>query len=132
MGFYLSPSGDYHEGDLLVGDTAVAQRPDTTFKYEGGAWVVDSTKKPVLYDTGLGWFMKTTPEAQLLFAQMAATILTNQSVLTSTALATFNAASCPIQDSDGESHPELSMYQAQATLASYGGFCAQLWFTQNS
>jgi hypothetical protein len=49
MGFFISQSGVYHEGDALPGDTAVAQRPSYFHKWVGGDWQLDLVEMRATY-----------------------------------------------------------------------------------
>lgn len=44
MGYYVSQGGDYHEGDMLPGDTEVPQRPDAMHIWSGTVWVYVATE----------------------------------------------------------------------------------------
>jgi hypothetical protein len=44
MGFYVTPQGQYYEGDQQGDDEAVPPRPSSIYKWENGGWNLDHDK----------------------------------------------------------------------------------------
>lgn len=102
MGSYINASLAYHEGDPIVGDTAVPQRPDSTYDWTGSAWVVNSSRLPVLYATGLGWSMGIDQACLDAYNNDANTIAVFQAFLAMTSNGSLNLSqSFKIKDCTG-------------------------------
>jgi hypothetical protein len=61
MGYFISQDGSYHEGDELIGDVAVSQRPDAFHAWSGSAWVYAATETDYLAEVGR-WLDTTVQE----------------------------------------------------------------------
>lgn len=113
MGYFLSTTGVYYEGDQIDPlDAAVPKRPAftsaDTYAWNGTSWIATAipNPNPSFTPSGQSWQMGTDDAGVAMYAGDTSTFSANQAAFNGnpTELANYLASSFTIQDAAGNAH----------------------------